>query len=103
MQQVLSTFSRIVQKDRNLTGTLFKRPFESAPRTTDKEKRSSLIYLYNNPVEKRLFNHAVDDRWTFLAYAKGTFPFSEKLVKRNVRFALRTACDYVDREEKAGR
>ena len=60
MQQVLSTFSRIVQKDRNLTGTL-------------------------------------------LAYAKGTFPFSEKLVKRNVRFALRTACDYVDREEKAGR
>ena len=103
MQQVLSTFSRIVQKDRDLTGTLFKRPFGSAPKTTDKEKRSSLIYLYNNPVEKRLFNHAIEDRWTFLAYAKGNFPFSEKLVKRNVRFALRTACDYVDREEKAGR
>lgn len=103
MQQVLSTFSRVVNEDRCLCGTLFKRPFGSAPKSTDKEKRSSLIYLYNNPVEKKLCQHAVEDRWTFLAYARGPFPFSSKLVKRNVRYALRTACDFVDREQMAGR
>ena len=103
MQQVLSTFSRVVNEDRCLCGALFKRPFGSAPKSTDKEKRSSLIYLYNNPVEKKLCQHAVEDRWTFLAYARGSFPFSSKLVKRNVRYALRTACDFVDREQMAGR
>lgn len=103
IRQVLSTFARIVNEDRDLRGNLFKRPFGSAPKTTDKEKRSSLIYLYNNPVEKKLCQHAVEDRWTFLAYAGESFPFSTKLVKRNVRYALRTACDFVDREEQAGR
>lgn len=103
MQQVLSTFSRILREDRDLAGTTFKRPFGSAPKVSTKERRSSLIYLYNNPVEKKLCQRAVDDRWTFLAYAREPFPFSSKLVKRNVRYALRTACDTVDREEESGR
>lgn len=103
MQQVLSTFSRVVNEDRDQRGPLFKRPFGSAARTSDKEKRSSLIYLYNNPVEKKPCKRAVEDRWTFLAYAGESFPFSTPLVKRDVRYALRTACDYVDREQMAGR
>lgn len=103
MQQVLSTFSRVLNEDRGRHGPLFKSPFGSAARTTDKEKRSSLIYLYNNPVEKKLCRRAVEDRWTFLAYAREPFPFSERLVKRDVRYALRTACDFVDREQQAGR
>ena len=103
MQQVLCTFSRVVNEDRDQHGSLFKRPFGSAARTSDKEKRSSLIYLYNNPVEKKLCKRAVEDRWTFLAYAGASFPFSTPLVKRDVRYALRTACDFVDREQMAGR
>ena len=103
MQQLLSTFARIIQEDRALEGPVFKRPFGSAPKVSPKEQRSSIIYLYNNPVEKRLCTRAADDRWTFLRYAKETFPFSSKLVKRNVRYALRTATDLVDREVSAGR
>ena len=104
MREVLSTCSRILREDRRLAGgSVFRRPFGSAPKTNPKEQRSSLIYLFNNPVEKKLCKRAVEDRWTFLAYAQGDFPFSVKLVKRNVRYALRTSADIVDREAAAGR
>ena len=104
MQQLLSTFARIIREDRGLIkGPIFKRPFGSAPKVSAKEQRSSIIYLYNNPVEKKLCARAADDRWTFLRYAKIDFPFSSKLVKRNVRYALRTATDIVDQEASAGR
>ena len=65
MQQVLSVFARIIQEDRSLKGPVFKKPFGSAPKVSSKEHRSSLIYLYNNPVEKKLCTRAADDRWTF--------------------------------------
>ena len=101
--QSLATFTRVINADRGRKGELFRRPFGSAPRLHDKEKRSSLIYLFNNPVEKRLCKKAVDDRWTFLAYYTDTHPFSKKLVKRDVSFRLRRAADFVDAEQAAGR
>lgn len=103
MQQVLSTFARIVRDDREVSGAIFKRPFGSAPRSSSKDRRSSLIYLLNNPVEKKLCSRAIEDRWTFLAYARKDFPFSERLIKRSVRHCLRNACDAVDCEFFAGR
>lgn len=101
--QSLATFSRIVNADRGQRGELFRRPFGSAPRLEEKEMRSSLVYLYNNPVEKHLCKKAVEDRWTFLAYYNNTHPFSERLVKRNVSFRLRQAADFIDAEQAAGR
>lgn len=101
--QSLATFTRIINADRKRKGSIFKGPFGCAARFSSKEKRSSLIYLFNNPVEKHLCKRAIDDRWTFLAFAKTAFPFSAKVVKRNVRHNLRNACDMVDRERKAGR
>lgn len=101
--QCLATFTRIINDDRGSSGSLFKRPFGCASRFSNKEKRSSLIYLLNNPVEKKLCSNAVDDRWTFLAYSQKRFPFSAKLVKRNVRHCLRNACDVIDKEQAAGR
>ena len=103
IDQSLSTFSRVINADRSRKGHLFRRRYGSAPKVTDKEKRSSLIYLYNNPVEKRLCKKAVEDRWTFLAYCQNPFPYSERLVKRNASFNLRQAADYVDKEYEAGR
>ena len=100
---VLSIFTRVINADRKRRGALFKRPFGRAMRVSDKEKRSSIIYLLNNPVEKRLVTKAKEDRWTFLAHCSETYPFTPKLVKRNVSFRLRCACDYVDGECAAGR
>lgn len=100
---VLSIFTRIINADRRRSGALFKRPFGRALRVSDKEKRSSILYLLNNPVEKHLVKKAMDDRWTFLAHYWEAYPFTPKLVKRNVSFRLRCACDYVDGECAAGR
>ena len=100
---VLSIFTRVINADRKRRGALFKRPFGRAMRVSDKEKRSSIIYLLNNPVEKRLVTKAKEDRWTFLAHCSEAYPFTPKLVKRNVSFRLRCACDYVDGECAAGR
>lgn len=100
---VISIFTRVINADRGRSGALFKRPFGRAMRVSDKEKRSSIIYLLNNPVEKRLVAKAKEDRWTFLAHCSETYPFTPKLVKRNVSFRLRCACDYVDGECAAGR
>lgn len=101
--QCLATFTKIINEDRGCSGSVFKRPFGCASRFSDKEKRSSLIYLLNNPVEKKLCSSALDDRWTFLAFSQKRFPFSAKLVKRNVRHCLRNACDVIDKERMAGR
>lgn len=101
--QTLATFTRIINADRRKRGELFRRPFGSAPRVSPKEKRSSLIYLFNNPVEKHLCAKAVDDRWSFLAYSKTPFPFSKPLIKREVSFRLRRAAECVDAECAAGR
>ncbi len=100
---VLSIFTRLINADRRRNGALFKRPFGRAMRVSEKEKRSSIIYLLNNPVEKHLVKKAVEDRWTFLAHYGEAYPFTPKLVKRNVSFRLRCACDYVDGECAAGR
>ncbi|MBR5075383.1 MAG: hypothetical protein IKX28_00005 [Bacteroidales bacterium] len=103
MGQLLKTFSLIIKKDRSLEGPQFKTPFGSASKATGKEQRSSLIYLLNNPVEKKLCRKAADDRWTFLAYFDNPYPFSKPLVKRNASFRLRRACELIDGESRAGR
>lgn len=72
-------------------GILFRRHFGSAPKKGDKAARTNLIYLGNNPVERRLCQKAEDYRWNFLAYSHSDHPFSEKLVLRNASSALRDA------------
>jgi len=104
MREVIRTLSRILRQDRGWDGPLLKTPFGSAPRVTSKQHRSSMIYLLNNPVEKRLCNRAVEDRWTFLAYYNGDInPFSKPLVKRYASKRLRNACAVIDAEVAVGR
>lgn len=104
MGQLLKALSTVFRKDRNLEGPVLKTPFGSAPRVASKQQRSSLIYLFNNPVEKHLCQRAEEDRWTFLAFYDGTVsPFSAPLVKRNASRRLRNACAVVDAESAAGR
>lgn len=79
--------------DRNITsgsvsvtipniGHLFQSPFGSAPKIGNKKIRTSIAYLYNNPVERNIHQEAIKWRWNFLAYAFSDHPFSEKLSRR---------------------
>ena len=47
-----------------------------------KKIRTSIAYLYNNPVERNIHQEAIKWRWNFLAYAFSDHPFSEKLSRR---------------------
>lgn len=96
-------FTREYNLETGREGRLFEGPFGSAPNRDDKEKRSALIYIMNNPVEKRLVSRAIEDRWTFLAYYEDAFPFSERPVLSRSRWALRNAMKEVDVEFRSGR
>lgn len=75
----------------NLKGPVFESPYGSAPKIGDKKARTSIIYVGNNPVERRLVKKAEDYRWNYLAYVKTDHPFSKKLVIRRASHSLRKA------------
>lgn len=102
-QDVNSIFAREYNRETGRKGRLFKGPFGSAAQRTEKEQRSSLVYVFNNPVEKRLCRRAIEDRWTFLAYYQKEYPFSEKPILKYCRWVLRDSLRVVDQEFKAGR
>lgn len=82
------------------SGNLFNRPFGSAPKIGDKKVRTNIIYIGNNPVERKLCFKAVEYRWNFLAYACSDHPFSEKLVIRKASWHMKKAVKEVRAEHK---
>lgn len=85
------------------SGQLMNHPFGSAPKKGDKAARSNIIYVANNPVERRLVKKAKDYRWGFLAYAESDHPFSEKLIQSKASRPLRRALKTVDAQYAQGR
>ena len=70
-------------------GHLFQSPFGSAPKIGSKKIRTSIAYLYNNPVERNIHPEAIKWRWNFLAYAFSDHPFSERMLRRDASTKLR--------------
>ncbi len=79
-------------------GPVFQAPFQFAPKRGDKSIRTHLLYLDNNPVERKLVTQAELYRWNFLAYGDSTHPFSEAIVLRHASMPLRRALQRVDWE-----
>jgi len=70
------------------TGQLFER-FGSAPKKGLKVLRTTIAYLYNNPVEKHLCRRAQDYRWNFLSFGSGNRPgISLSGASRSLRRAI---------------
>ena len=85
-----SLFTRKFNDYYQRTGSLFN-PYGCAPKIGHKKIRSSIAYLYNNPVENHLVLRAEEDRWNLLAYTENRYPFSEKLRMDYARWELRKA------------
>ena len=100
--EVNKRFSRAWNSNISSSGSVFEGPFGSAPKIGDKKARSNLIYVYNNPVERRLVKRAAEYRWNYLAYGYSSHPFSEKLVIRYSSPALQRAVKEVKRVFLAG-
>ena len=84
------------------SGPLFNRPFGSVPKIGDKKGRTNLIYVDNNPVERRLSKDAVLYRWNFLAYGQSKHPFSEPIKRRTASSTLKKAMTIVDLQSSRG-
>ena len=96
-------FSRKYNERIHRKGAVFESPYGRAPKTEEKKERANLIYVLNNPVERKLVTHAEKYRWNYLAYAVSDHPFSEKLIIRNARWPLQRAIREVRAQFKAGK
>ncbi|MBR4756237.1 MAG: hypothetical protein IK076_04780 [Bacteroidales bacterium] len=94
-RDLLSILTIQYNNEYNLSGKLLME-CGYAPKTSGKKHRSCLVYIANNPVAGRLVSSAMEYKWNVLAYFRSNHPFSEKLVKRNCRFAMRRALARVD-------
>lgn len=90
-----SVFAKEYNRAYGLGGAVFETPFGSALKRSDKDVRSNLIYLDNNPVERKLVEKAEQYRWNYLAYANSPHPFSDKIVLREASMPLRRALDRI--------
>lgn len=102
-QYTAAGFARKRNARFGLNGPVFECSFGSVPKIGDKNARSNLIYVENNPVERQLVSLAEQYRWNYLAYANSDHPFSEALVIRKARWPLQKAVREVKAQFKAGR
>lgn len=92
-----TSFSRLYNKHYNRTGTLFERRPGHSQKITSKEKRSNIIYVFNNHVEKGICKTAISERWSFLAYGSSDHPFSHELNRDRCSKSLKRYLNLIDR------
>ena len=102
-QDTNSWYAMRWNKRSGLHGPVFEQSFGSAPKRSDKKVSSNLVYVGNNPVERRLVRRAEDYRWNYLAYAVSDHPFSKKLVIREASWPLQKAVKEVKAQFKEGK
>lgn len=90
VQEFCSKFSKVYNARHGLAGRLFS-TFGLSNKRGDKQIRTSLAYLYNNPVEDRICKRAEEWHWNFLAYADTDHPYSERLILREASVGMRKA------------
>lgn len=92
-----TSFARLYNYRYQRKGRLFQKPPGRAQKASDKSKRSVQLYIYNNHVEKKLCQRAVDERWSLLVYAGSDHPFSLPLDFKKASKPLQKALRLVDR------
>lgn len=102
-QESLSWFAKRRNERAGVKGAVFECSYGSAPKIGDKNVRTNLVYVGNNPVERKLVLQAENYQWDFLAYAKSDHPFSEKLVVREASWPLRKAVKEVRAQAQTGK
>lgn len=85
------------------SGQMFHKSYGSAPKKGGKKTRSAIIYIGNNPVEKKLCIQAEDYRWNFLKYIVKSYPFSTERQLAECSRQLRRSISIVNAASKAGR
>ena len=88
MREYSSKFALENNKTCSHTGPILSARYGSALKIEDKKVRTCMVYIANNPVERRLCTRAEDYRWNFEAYAVSDHPFSTRYVRRKSRVQM---------------
>ena len=96
VSSVTSLYSRLFNESVSRKGRLFDKSFGSAPKMGEKQVRSAIPYLFNNPVEKNLCSDPQAYPWNFLAYLDSDNPFSDRICRDKCRRRLRRSLSEVD-------
>ena len=91
-----SGFAKAQNREMGRSGPLFESPFGCAVKRKEKEIRSALIYVDNNPVERFICGQAEQYRWNFLAYSGSEHPFSQPIIRYRASKYLRQALEAID-------
>lgn len=91
ISSLTSLYARLFNETVGRKGQLFDKSFGSAPKVSEKQIRTAILYVFNNPVEKWISVNASDYRWNFLAYFSSDYPFSNKMNIRAASKNLRNA------------
>lgn len=102
MRDAISLFVRAYNKRHGISGQLFSR-YGIALKKGNKAIRTTLAYLYNNPVEDGLCRKAEEWQWNFLAYSLSQCPFSEKITLKNISRKLRRSIEQAKELRKTKR
>lgn len=97
LQDTNSCFGRLYNYEYHRKGQLFDDDPGRSQKNSSKEQRSNLIYVYNNHVEKGLCSRAVEERWSFLAFAVCDNPFSKAIDRKRLSKPLSMSMKLVDR------
>ena len=96
MMTLLSTYVREYNSRPGLKCIRFRKGYGRADKISEKDKRSCIIYIANNGVEKKACNHAMEYRWNFLRYYGNTNPYSTPIVIRSLSPGMKKAMSIVD-------
>lgn len=95
VQIYTSWFVKEYNRNKGRTGDLFVHNFGSAVKWSTKDIMSSIAYLGNNPVLKNLCARCDQYRWSFMAYAASSHPFSSAIVIRRTPFRMKNKMKWV--------
>ncbi len=103
MSRFISAYTSLYAREFNTRtgreGPLFESPYGCAVKLDLKKIRSSIAYLYNNPVEKHLCKKAEQYRWNFLSYYELPFRMGHSSYSRK----LKRSMNIVEDSYKKGR
>lgn len=92
MRDFSSTYVLNFNVSSGRSGQLLHKSYGNAPKRGEKKVRSTIIYIGNNPVEKKLCTSAEEYRWNFIPYILAPFPYSGKRILRHMENSIRRLC-----------
>lgn len=92
-----TAFTRLYNFRYSRKGRLFNKKTGMAQKSSSKDKRANIIYIFNNHVEKKLCSKALQERWSLLAYAVSDHPFSDELNIDKASRRMKKAINLVNR------